>query len=83
MCNKYYIFQMIFIYFQCQNFLRLCELLVRSCTNLTQIELITSKDGKSEGDQRQWFGNLIDDLSKYRIRLIVKYSETLHDRQIM
>lgn len=68
---------------QCQNFLRLCELLTKSCSNLAQIELITSKDGKSEGEQRQWFSNLTDDLFKYKIRLLVKYSETLHDRQII
>ncbi|PZC81041.1 MIT domain-containing protein 1 [Helicoverpa armigera] len=67
---------------QCQNFLRLCELLVRSCTNLQLIELITSKDGRSEGDQREWFVNLSNDLAKYKIKLIVQFSETLHDRQI-
>ncbi|XP_059046752.1 MIT domain-containing protein 1-like [Achroia grisella] len=69
-------------YHQCQNFLRLCELMVRSCTNLRHIELLTSKDGKSENDQRQWFSYLVNDLLKYRVNLIVKYSETLHDRQI-
>lgn len=67
---------------QCQNFLRLCELLVRSCSNLRHIELLTSKDSKSETDQRQWFSNLANDLLRYRVKLIVKYSETLHDRQI-
>ncbi|XP_053616118.1 MIT domain-containing protein 1-like [Plodia interpunctella] len=68
---------------QCQNFLRLCELLVRSCSNLRHIELITSKDGRSEGDQREWFSYLGSDLLKYRVKLIVKYSDTLHDRQII
>ncbi|XP_046970771.1 MIT domain-containing protein 1-like [Vanessa cardui] len=67
---------------QIQNFLRLCELLVRSCSNLRYIELITTKDGKSEGDQREWLLNLKNDLIKYNIKLIVKYSDTLHDRQI-
>ncbi|XP_035442919.1 MIT domain-containing protein 1 [Spodoptera frugiperda] len=67
---------------QCQNFLRLCELLVRSCPNLQLIELITSQDNKTAGDQREWFTNLSNDLSKYKIKLIVKFSETLHDRQI-
>ncbi|XP_049878772.1 MIT domain-containing protein 1-like [Pectinophora gossypiella] len=67
---------------QCQNFLRLCELLVRSCPNMRHIELITSKDARSEGDQREWFTNLGNDLTKYKVRLVVKYSETLHDRQI-
>lgn len=65
---------------QCQNFLRLCELLVRSCHNLQLIELITSRDNKTEGDQREWLTNLSNDLSKYKIKLIVKFSETLHDR---
>lgn len=68
--------------FQCQNFLRLCELLVRSCPNMRHIELITSKDSKSEADQREWLGNLSNDLRKYNVRLDVKYSGTLHDRQI-
>ncbi|CAG9130348.1 unnamed protein product [Plutella xylostella] len=67
---------------QCQNFLRLCELLVRSCPNLRHIELLTSKDGKTEGDQREWLKSLGNDLQKYKVKLLVKYSETLHDRQI-
>lgn len=68
--------------FQCQNFLRLCELLVKSCENLQHIELLTTKDSKSESDQWEWFTNLQNDLLKYRVQLIIKYSETLHDRQI-
>ncbi|CAK1542698.1 unnamed protein product [Leptosia nina] len=68
---------------QCQNFLRLCELLVRSCTKLRHIELLTSKDNKTEKDQKSWLDNLASDLNKYRVQLIVKYSETLHDRQII
>ncbi|KAG7305001.1 hypothetical protein JYU34_010436 [Plutella xylostella] len=67
---------------QCQNFLRLCELLVRSCPNLRHIELLTSKDAKTEGDQREWLKSLGNDLQKYKVKLLVKYSETLHDRQI-
>lgn len=68
---------------QCQNFLRLCELLVTTCTNIKHINLITSKDNKSEGDQREWFSNLTKDLLQYKVTLAVKYSETLHDRQII
>ncbi|XP_063831999.1 MIT domain-containing protein 1-like [Ostrinia nubilalis] len=67
---------------QCQNFLRVCELLVRSCSNLRYIELLTSRDSKTSHDQQQWFNNLENDLKRYRINLEVKYSETLHDRQI-
>ncbi|OWR43465.1 hypothetical protein KGM_205983 [Danaus plexippus plexippus] len=68
---------------QCQNFLRLCELLVRKCCNLRKIQLTTTKDDKSEGNQRMWFSNLLHDLSQYKVHLIIKYSDTLHDRQII
>ncbi|KAL0879368.1 hypothetical protein ABMA27_003134 [Loxostege sticticalis] len=67
---------------QCQNFLQLCELLVRSCSNLRYIELMTSRDPKTSHEQQQWFNNLANDLTRYRINLEVKFSETLHDRQI-
>lgn len=74
--------QILLIIFQCQNFLRLCELLVRSCSNLRYIELMTSRDPKTSHEQQQWFNNLANDLTRYRINLEVKFSETLHDRQI-
>ncbi|XP_063384419.1 MIT domain-containing protein 1-like [Cydia fagiglandana] len=70
---------------QCQNFLRLCELLVRSCSNLGHIQLVTSQDPKSEQSKREqanWLQSLTEDLLKYKIRFTVQYSETLHDRQI-
>ncbi|KAI8441034.1 hypothetical protein MSG28_009306 [Choristoneura fumiferana] len=67
---------------QCQNFLRLCELLVKTCSNLSNIQLVTSRDSKSEGDQRNWLHSLNEDLQRYRVKLAVEYSETLHDRQI-
>lgn len=69
-------------FFQCQNFVRLCELLVRSCPNLRLIDLLTSKDNKTERDQRDGFNNLADDLKKYNVNLRIEYSDTLHDRQI-
>ncbi|XP_068623168.1 MIT domain-containing protein 1-like [Battus philenor] len=68
---------------QGQNFLRLCELFVKSCTNLRSIQLTTSRDSKSEGDQNNWFTSLSNDLVKYNVQFIVNYSETLHDRQII
>ncbi|CAG4960914.1 unnamed protein product [Colias eurytheme] len=68
---------------QCQNFLRLCELLVKSCRNLTHIELLTTKDHKTEKDQKEWLSYMYSDLLKYHVQLVVKYSETLHDRQII
>ncbi|CAH4034998.1 MIT domain-containing protein 1-like [Pieris brassicae] len=68
---------------QCQNFLRVCELLVKSCDKLKHIELLTSKDNKSNKDQSNWLKNISIDLLKYNVQLIVKFSETLHDRQII
>ncbi|XP_028029772.1 MIT domain-containing protein 1-like [Bombyx mandarina] len=68
---------------QCQNFLKLSELLVRSCPNLSYIELVTASDAKSANDQKNCFHILQNDLGRHKIKLTVKYSETLHDRQII
>ncbi|KPJ05305.1 PREDICTED: MIT domain-containing protein 1-like [Papilio xuthus] len=68
---------------QCQNFLRLSELLVKSCSNLRRIELVTTKDNKSEGSQTKWFTELRNDLTRYEVYFVVNYSDTLHDRQII
>ncbi|XP_069679206.1 MIT domain-containing protein 1-like [Periplaneta americana] len=66
---------------QCQNFLRFCELAVKSCCNLKTIQLTTSTDG-SVRDQTQWLEMLRQNLQRYRINLIIEFSSTLHDRQI-
>ncbi|XP_066998806.1 MIT domain-containing protein 1 [Anabrus simplex] len=66
---------------QCQNFLRLCELLVKSCSNLRHINLLTSLDG-SVKDQRPWLENVKSSLLRYNIHLTINFSPTLHDRQI-
>lgn len=66
---------------QCQNFLRFCELMVKSCCNLNKITLLTSRDGSIK-DQAQWLETLKQNLQRYRIDLIIKFSSTLHDRQI-
>lgn len=66
---------------QCQNFLRFCELMVRSCCNLNKITLLTSRDGSLK-DQTHWLETLKQNLQRYRIDLIIEFSSTLHDRQI-
>ncbi|XP_013148672.1 PREDICTED: MIT domain-containing protein 1-like isoform X2 [Papilio polytes] len=68
---------------QCQNFLRLCELLVTSCSDLKKIELVTTKDNKSADVQMKYFKELRNNLMKYNIQFFAKYSDTLHDRQIV
>ncbi|XP_077298415.1 MIT domain-containing protein 1-like [Arctopsyche grandis] len=72
---------------QCQNFLRLCELLVKSCENLKEVYLVTSHetngdDRSSSQEQEKWFDLLTADLRKRNIGLFVNFSPTLHDRQI-
>ncbi|XP_034836297.1 MIT domain-containing protein 1-like isoform X2 [Maniola hyperantus] len=68
---------------QCQNFLLLCELLVKSCDNLRQIQLKTNKDAKSAANQKDWFYNLKTDLQKYGIQLTIIYSDSSYFRQII
>ncbi|XP_063237029.1 MIT domain-containing protein 1-like isoform X2 [Bacillus rossius redtenbacheri] len=66
---------------QCQNFLRLCELLVKSCINLKKVSLLTSLDGNGK-DQLQRLESIKDDLHSRHILLTIDISDTLHDRQI-
>ncbi|KAJ9578977.1 hypothetical protein L9F63_024916 [Diploptera punctata] len=66
---------------QCQNFIRLCELAVKSCSNLKTITLLTSSD-KSGKDQMQWLETIRENLLRFRINLNITFSSTLHDRQI-
>ncbi|PSN45397.1 MIT domain-containing protein 1 [Blattella germanica] len=66
---------------QCQNFVRFCELVVKSCSNLKTITLITSSDASAK-DQVQSLETIKQNLLKYNINLIINFSSTLHDRQI-
>lgn len=69
--------------YQCQNFVALTELLVESCKNLTKIDLVTARDCKADAIQKDFFQKLILSLHKCNVILTIKYSHTLHDRQIM
>lgn len=66
-------------YHQCQNFTRFCELLVRKCSKLKMIQLVTTADGK---EQQKWLTDSKSSLANYSVQLNISYSETLHDRQI-
>ncbi|KAF5307305.1 hypothetical protein FQR65_LT07021 [Abscondita terminalis] len=68
------------IYHQCQNLVRFCELAVTKCSNLQVLEVITGSDGS---DQAKWLNELKVSLSQRNISLIVNFSATLHDRQIL
>jgi len=64
---------------QVYNFLRLCELLVSSCSNLKHIHLLTGKD---PGNQQEGLQELVQSLKKNNVTLCIEYSSTLHDREI-
>jgi len=67
---------------QIVNFLRCCELLVRMCTNLKQIRLLTTQDDHNKADQQKKLDELSASLKDRNINLIVDFSATLHDREI-
>ncbi|GJQ73929.1 hypothetical protein Trydic_g18863 [Trypoxylus dichotomus] len=67
---------------QCQNFVRFCEVLAKNCKNLKAISLLTTKED-SNSDQIKWLGELQYDLQKRDITLVIEYSPTLHDREVV
>lgn len=74
-------------HYQLTNLVRFCELLVVKCRNLKLISVTTSQkdDDPSKASAHQ---AAIDDLasslkSVKQIKLEIRYSENLHDRQIM
>lgn len=70
-------------YNQCRNFLQFCELLVKKCPNLKQINLVTGSDARNVDDQKSWLNSLKHSLENdHKIKLLIEYSATLHDREI-
>lgn len=69
---------------QCQNFLRFCELLVKKCSNLKKIHLLTGNDARNVTEQKSWLDAIKANIFKgYNVTLDIEFSQTLHDRQIM
>ncbi|KFM59983.1 MIT domain-containing protein 1, partial [Stegodyphus mimosarum] len=67
---------------QIYNFLNFCELLVKFCSNLKRISLITKSNESDYQNQNLKFQNIKESLKSYNIELCIKFSETLHDREI-
>ncbi|XP_059151845.1 MIT domain-containing protein 1-like isoform X2 [Physella acuta] len=69
---------------QIQNFLRLCELIVKKKTHVNKIVLNTGsdEDQSSQQQQNQKIESIKKSLQAYGIQLLVNYSTTLHDREI-
>lgn len=65
---------------QFNNFLRLCELLVKSCPNLNRIKFVTVVTGDCR--QAEFFSSMRNSLREHRIQLDIESSSTLHDRQV-
>ena len=66
---------------QIVNFLRLCELCVKNCPNMTRISLMTAKDS-NEKEQESKLEELQRSLAKEKIVLNWEFSTTLHDREL-
>lgn len=69
---------------QIYNFLRFCELVVKSKAPVKEIRLLTGSDENPElqSQQHDKLGQLSESLQKHNIKLTIKYSDTLHDREI-
>ncbi|CAF0759606.1 unnamed protein product [Didymodactylos carnosus] len=70
---------------QISNFLRFCELLIKSRAKVVCINLLTSQEANDQAKQTQARQlNEIKEhlLRKYSIDLIIQYSNVLHDREI-
>lgn len=68
---------------QCQNLVRLCELVVQKCSSLSNISLLTTSDSEDSSSQVSRLDELKQSLKSHRISLKITFSETLHDRQII
>uniref|UniRef100_A0A1B6KZI5 MITD1 C-terminal phospholipase D-like domain-containing protein n=1 Tax=Graphocephala atropunctata TaxID=36148 RepID=A0A1B6KZI5_9HEMI len=69
-------------YHQCQNLVRLCELMAKKCPNLRTVQLLTSADNNNS-EQGKWLRQLQSHLSsQHKISLTIQFNPTLHDRQI-
>ncbi|XP_076748956.1 MIT domain-containing protein 1-like [Xylocopa sonorina] len=68
---------------QCQNLVRLCELAVRKCHELSKISLVTTHDSTDKSNQRMWLEELQDSLWNHYIRFEFQFSDSLHDRQVV
>ncbi|KAF7215557.1 MIT domain-containing protein 1 [Nothobranchius furzeri] len=67
---------------QLYNFLRFCEMLLKSCSKVTKIHLLTSQDDVDSSQQNGALLELKDSLSAQGVTLDLQFSSTIHDREI-
>ncbi|XP_011298171.1 MIT domain-containing protein 1-like [Fopius arisanus] len=69
-------------YHQCLNLVRLCELAVQRCKSLSRVSLLTTQDPEDGKNQVKRLEELRSNLATRLVTFEVKFSDTLHDRQI-
>lgn len=67
---------------QLYNFLRFCELLVKSRSPLCNIKLLTRPNDENHGAQKSQLDEIGYSLQQHKVSLEVEFSRTLHDREI-
>ncbi|MEQ2198381.1 MIT domain-containing protein 1 [Xenoophorus captivus] len=68
---------------QLYNFLRFCEMLLKLCSKVKRIHLLTSQDEQADKTQQSSaLSELRDSLGGQGVTLDVQYSSTIHDREI-
>ncbi|KAK0162899.1 hypothetical protein PV327_006631 [Microctonus hyperodae] len=70
------------LHHQCLNLVRFCELAVQKCQKLSKVSLVTTRDPDDGKNQIIRLEELKQSLNSRSIIFEVKFSETLHDRQI-
>lgn len=67
---------------QVYNFLKFCEMLVKGPCSVKTIHLLTSLDNAGNVQQTSGLEEIKQSLQRYNITLEVKYSPSIHDREI-
>ncbi|KAM9487209.1 MIT domain-containing protein 1 [Clarias gariepinus] len=67
---------------QLYNFLRFCEMLLKTKCNVKKINLLTSQDEGSSSQQESALAEIRQSLQNHDVCLDIKYSSTIHDREI-
>ncbi|XP_017560057.1 MIT domain-containing protein 1 isoform X1 [Pygocentrus nattereri] len=67
---------------QLYNFLRFCEMLLKAKCNVKKIHLLTSQDEDSSSQQVSALAEIKQSLQTQNVCLDIKYSSTIHDREI-
>ncbi|KAL6484837.1 hypothetical protein MHYP_G00068820 [Metynnis hypsauchen] len=67
---------------QLYNFLRFCEMLLKAECNVKKIHLLTSQDEDSSSQQVSALAEIKQSLQTQNVCLDIKYSSTIHDREI-